>query len=127
MTRQRFGLLPGGGGVEVHAFTNTNGVEVRAMSYGATVISIRTPDLQTQFDDIVLGFDAFDDYLTKARYFGSIVGRYGNRIAGGRFTLTAPPSSSLSTTVRTTCMAARTDSTARSGGASRSTANPAAA
>jgi aldose 1-epimerase len=87
MTRQPFGLLPGGGGVEIHAFTNTNGVEVRAMSYGATVVSIRTPDRHAQFDDVVLGFDAFDDYLTRARYFGSIVGRYGNRIAGGRFTL----------------------------------------
>ena len=57
------------------------------MSYGATIVSIRTPDRHGQFDDIVLGFDAFDDYLTRARYFGSIVGRYGNRIAGGRFTL----------------------------------------
>ena len=87
MTRQPFGILPGGGGVDVYAFTNTNGVEVRAMSYGATVVSIRTPDRHARFDDVVLGFDAFDDYLTKARYFGSIVGRYGNRIAGGRFTL----------------------------------------
>jgi aldose 1-epimerase len=87
MARQPFGILPDGGGVEVHAFTNANGVEVRAMSYGATVVSIRTPDRHGQFDDVVLGFDAFDDYLTKARYFGSIVGRYGNRIAGGRFML----------------------------------------
>jgi aldose 1-epimerase len=87
MTRQPFGALPDGGGVDVYAFTNTNGVEVRAMSYGATIVSIRTPGSHGQFQDIVLGFDAFDDYLTKARYFGSIVGRYGNRIAGGRFRL----------------------------------------
>jgi aldose 1-epimerase len=87
MTRQPFGLLPGGGGVDVYTFTNANGVQARAMTYGATVVSIRTPDRLGQFEDVVLGFDAFDDYLTRARYFGSIVGRYGNRIAGGRLIL----------------------------------------
>jgi len=87
MTRQPFGLLPGGGGVDVYTFTNANGVQARAMTYGATVVSIRTPDRLGQFEDVVLGFDTFDDYLTRARYFGSIVGRYGNRIAGGRLIL----------------------------------------
>ncbi len=61
------------------------------MSYGATLISVRAPDRGGRREDVVLGFDAFDDYLTKARYFGSVVGRYGNRIAHGRFVLDGAP------------------------------------
>lgn len=87
VTRAPFGTLPGGQAVGRFTLRNANGVEVSAISYGATVISIRTPDRTGHVDDVVLGFDGIDDYLTKARYFGSVVGRYGNRIANGRFTL----------------------------------------
>ena len=87
VTRAPFGTLPGGAAVEVFTLRNANGMEVRAMSYGATIVSIRTPDRAGRFDDVVLGFDALGDYLTKARYFGTVVGRYGNRIGQGRFTL----------------------------------------
>jgi aldose 1-epimerase len=59
------------------------------MSYGATITSIRVPDRSGRMADVVLGFDRLDDYLTKARYFGSAVGRYANRIARGQFTLDA--------------------------------------
>jgi aldose 1-epimerase len=82
-----FGTLPGGGPVEVYTLGNRNGVEVRAMTYGATIISVRTPDRTGRIDDVALGFDSLEDYLTRARYYGAIVGRYGNRIAKGRFTL----------------------------------------
>jgi aldose 1-epimerase len=82
-----FGTLPGGGPVEVFTLTNASGLEVRAMTYGATIISVRTPDRAGRVDDVVLGFDNLDDYLTRARYFGTIVGRYGNRIGKSRFTL----------------------------------------
>jgi aldose 1-epimerase len=87
VTRAFFGTLPAGADVERFTLRNANRVEVGIMSYGATVVSIRTPDRAGHVDDVVLGFDAIDDYLTKARYFGSVVGRYGNRIARGRFTL----------------------------------------
>jgi aldose 1-epimerase len=83
----RFGVLPGGGAVDVYTLRNVNGVEVRAITYGATIVSVRTPDRAGHMDDVVLGFDNLDDYLTKGRYFGTIVGRYGNRIGKGRFTL----------------------------------------
>jgi aldose 1-epimerase len=73
--------------IEALTLRNANGLEVRAMAYGATIISVRVPDRAGRFDDVVLGFDNRDDYLTKSRYFGSTVGRYANRIAGGRFTL----------------------------------------
>src|SRR3954463_4473298 len=87
VTRAPFGTLPGGAAVELFAFGNANGVQVRAISYGASVVSIRTPDRKGVVDDVVLGFDSVDAYLTKARYFGSVVGRYGNRIGQGRFAL----------------------------------------
>jgi aldose 1-epimerase len=85
--RTAFGRLPDGTAVEAFTLTNSNGAQVRAMTYGATIISVRVPDRRGHPDDVVLGFDRFDDYLTKARFFGSVVGRYGNRIGQGRFTL----------------------------------------
>lgn len=57
------------------------------MTYGAILVSIRTPDRSGRVADIALGFDSIDGYLTRSRYFGAVVGRYGNRIANGRFTI----------------------------------------
>jgi aldose 1-epimerase len=91
VTQAPFGAMPDGAPVNLFTLKNSHGVEVRAMTYGATVVSIRTPDRTGRFEDVVLGFDAFDPYLTKARFFGSVVGRYGNRIARGRFMLDGQP------------------------------------
>jgi aldose 1-epimerase len=60
---------------------------VRLIGYGAIVVSIRTADRHGQFDDIVLGCDDLEGYLNRSRYYGAVVGRYGNRIAKGRFTI----------------------------------------
>jgi len=87
VNRAPFGRLPDGGAVEVFTLTNGRGVEVRVMTYGATLISVRAPDRNGRADDVVLGFDTFDDYLTKARFFGTVAGRYANRIGNARFTL----------------------------------------
>jgi aldose 1-epimerase len=62
-------------------------MEVSAMSYGAIIVSLRARDRDGRPDEVVLGFDALDGYLAGHPYFGAIVGRYGNRIAKGRFTL----------------------------------------
>jgi aldose 1-epimerase len=67
--------------------TNAHGIEVRVMTYGGIITSIRTPDRFGKLDDIVLGFDSLAGYLTDSPYFGAIVGRYANRIAKGQFTL----------------------------------------
>ena len=91
VSRSAFGRLPDGTPVDRFALTHDRGLEVAVMSYGATLISVRAPDRGGRREDVVLGFDAFDDYLTKARYFGSVVGRYGNRIAHGRFVLDGAP------------------------------------
>ena len=66
VARAPFGTLPGGGAVEVFTLRNANGVEVRAMTYGATIISVRVPDRAGRLDDVVLGFDNLADYLTVA-------------------------------------------------------------
>ena len=87
VTRAPFGELPDGRPVELFTLTNGNGIEVRAMTYGAIITSIRTPDRTGTAADIVLGFDSLGGYLAGSPYFGAVVGRYANRIAGGQFTL----------------------------------------
>jgi aldose 1-epimerase len=85
--RAAFGRLSDGQAVESFTLTNANGIELRAITYGATIISIRVPDRDGRLDDVVLGHDDLAGYVTKPAYMGVVVGRYGNRIAGGRFTL----------------------------------------
>jgi aldose 1-epimerase len=73
--------------VEIYTLTNAHGIEVRVMTYGAAIVSLKTPDRAGQLKNIVLGFDTLDPYLAGVPYFGATVGRYANRIANGRFTL----------------------------------------
>lgn len=88
VTGAPFGSLPDGTAVELFTLTNTHGFEVRAMTYGGIIVSLRTPDRRGQLDDIALGYDTAAEYVTNPRaYFGAIVGRYANRIAKGRFVL----------------------------------------
>jgi aldose 1-epimerase len=81
------GTLPGGQAVEVYTLTNPSGMQVRTIPYGAIIMSIKVPDRAGAVGDVVLGFDNLDGYLGRHPYFGAVVGRYGNRIAKGRFTL----------------------------------------
>jgi aldose 1-epimerase len=73
----------------VYTLKNTQGAEVKITNYGGIVMSIRVPDRQGRFDDVVLGFDTPEEYRTKKDhpYFGALIGRYGNRIAKAQFTL----------------------------------------
>jgi len=87
ITRAPFGVLANGDSVHVFTMTNANGVEVRALDYGGIIQSIRTPDRNGKFADIVLGFDTLDKYVKDSPYFGAIIGRFANRIARGKFTL----------------------------------------
>src|ERR1700730_3316594 len=86
-TEQSFGKLPSGEQVDLYTLRNAKGVEVAIMNYGARVVALKVPDRTGKFDDVVLGFDQLDGYLKENPYFGAIVGRYGNRIAKGQFTL----------------------------------------
>jgi aldose 1-epimerase len=73
--------------VQIYTLTNIHGIEARIMTYGATLVSLRTPDRAGHFNNVILGFDTLDSYLAGVPYFGATVGRYANRIANGRFTL----------------------------------------
>src|SRR5439155_20933082 len=87
LTRAPFGRTSDGRAVELFTLTNIHGIEVRLTNYGGIISSLKTPDRTGRFDDIVLGYDSLTGYLHDSPYFGAIVGRYGNRIARGRFTL----------------------------------------
>src|SRR5262249_45908781 len=87
VTKQPFGKTSDGQQVDLYTLRNTRGAEAKITNYGAIVTSLKVPDRNGKFDDVVLGFNDFDSYLKNDPYFGAIVGRYGNRIAKGRFTL----------------------------------------
>jgi aldose 1-epimerase len=77
----------GGQEVELYTLRNGRGMTVRITTYGGIIQSIDVPDRRGRTANVTLGFDNLDDYVTSSPYFGSITGRYANRIANGRFTL----------------------------------------
>jgi aldose 1-epimerase len=82
-----FGTTPDGEAVQLFTLTNGNGIEIKAISYGGIIISLKTPDRNGELGDIVLGYDNLQSYVDGSPYFGSIIGRYGNRIGSARFEL----------------------------------------
>jgi aldose 1-epimerase len=87
ITSAPFGTLPGGDPVTLYTLSNGRGMTVRIMTYGGIIQSIDVPDKSGVIGDVVLGYDSLAGYLRSSPYFGALVGRYGNRIAHGRFTL----------------------------------------
>ncbi|WP_181163624.1 aldose epimerase family protein [Pontibacter mangrovi] len=89
MTIQKsaFGTTPDGVETSLYTLQNRHGLRVKITNYGAIVTSILTPDVQGKPGDVVLGFERLADYIPNGPYLGAVVGRYGNRIAHGRFTL----------------------------------------
>ena len=85
--KESFGTLSDGTSVDLYTITNAQGMEIRATNYGGIIVSLRVPDKKGNLDDIALGFDDLKGYLANTPYFGAIIGRYGNRIAKGKFTL----------------------------------------
>ncbi len=86
VTEASFGKMPDGTPVDIYTL-NDGKIEARITTYGARIVSIDAPDRNGKKADIVLGFDSLEGYLGNEPYFGAIVGRYGNRIAKGKFTL----------------------------------------
>jgi aldose 1-epimerase len=82
-----WGRTDDGTPVRRYTLTNSHGMRVRILTYGGVIQSLRVPDRRGQGTNVVLGFDNLGDYLTQSPYFGAIIGRYANRIGGGRFTL----------------------------------------
>lgn len=85
--RGTFGKLPDGRAVASVTLSNAHGVSANIIAYGATIQSVIMPDRNGKKADVALGYDNIDQYLNKPQYFGPIVGRFGNRLAAGRFTL----------------------------------------
>ena len=87
ITLQSFGRTTDGTPVELYTLKNANGLQADITNYGGIVVRLLTPDRLGNLGDIVLGYNSVDDYIAETPYFGALIGRYGNRIAGGTFTL----------------------------------------
>lgn len=85
--KQAFGKTAAGQGVDLYTLSNGAGMEVSITTYGGIVTSIKVPDRTGNSADVVLGFDSLDGYLKEHPYFGAMIGRYGNRVGKGLFTL----------------------------------------
>lgn len=72
---------------DLYTLTNKNGLQVKITNYGGIITSLLVPDKNGKLIDVVLGFDSLSTYVTGNPYFGCIVGRYGNRIAKGKFSI----------------------------------------
>jgi aldose 1-epimerase len=82
-----FGQTPDGRRVTLYTLTNRRGAEARITDYGGAVVSLKVPDRAGRLADVVVGFDSLDGFVGQTFYINALIGRYGNRIARGRFTL----------------------------------------
>ena len=87
VAKEVFGYADGEKPVSLYTLKNANGCEARIIDYGGILVSLTVPDRTGKPGDVVLGFNTLDEYLKGHPYFGALIGRYGNRIAKGRFTL----------------------------------------
>lgn len=82
-----FGKLEDGTSISLYTMKNGKGVEMKVMNYGGIIVSLFVPDRDGKSVDVLLGYDSLDAYVKRSPFFGALVGRYGNRIGKGRFTL----------------------------------------
>lgn len=85
--RKSFGTMPDGTSVDAVTLANDKGMKLTVISLGASLQALSVPDRKGRFEDVVLGYDTLAGYVERGSYFGSIVGRVGNRIAKGTFVL----------------------------------------
>ena len=87
VTQQEWGTLEDGRKVDLFTLKSQTGIEARISNYGGIITSIKTPDKKGNMDNVVLSFSSLQPYLNSTPFFGALIGRYGNRIAGGEFEL----------------------------------------
>ena len=87
MIKENYGSTPDGENVEQYTLRNAEGMQVKIITYGGRITSLTAPDKNGNFENIVLGFDSLEQYLEDNPFFGALIGRYGNRIANGKFSL----------------------------------------
>ena len=85
ISKKLFGTLPDKREVDIYELKNSNGVSASVITYGATWQSLFAPDRDGNFEDVLIGFDDLEGHVERSDYQGQIVGRYANRICGGRF------------------------------------------
>ena len=86
ITKRHFGTTAGHD-VNLYTLTNEHGIEVRITNYGGALVSLQAPDRRGEFADVALGFETLEEYVSNPRYFGGLIGRHGNRIGLGQFSL----------------------------------------
>jgi len=84
---EHFGTMPDGREVKLFTLTNEPGMEIKVINYGGIITTLKVADRDGKIGDVVLGHDNLDGYLHRSRYFGALIGRYGNRIRRGQFVL----------------------------------------
>lgn len=87
MDSKNFETVMDGDSVRLYTLTNDNGIEVTLTNFGQRIVTLYVPDRDGNFEDIVLGFPNLEDYRANKNYYGSTIGRYGNRIAKGKFSI----------------------------------------
>jgi aldose 1-epimerase len=87
LTAKIHGTMPDGREIRIFTLTNSNGLRARVTEYGAILVSMETPDKAGKLADLTHGYDTLEGWLTNTSYFGATVGRFGNRIKDGKFTL----------------------------------------
>lgn len=87
VTKTLFGIMPDSTKVDLYTLVNHSGITMKVITYGGRITSLLVPDKNGKTTDIVLGFDSLSGYLANNPFFGALIGRYGNRIAKGKFTL----------------------------------------
>jgi len=87
ITKKAFGQTKDGKAADIYTLTNANGMRMRVTNYGGIVTSLKVPDKKGKMGDVTLGYNTLAEYIEATPYFGALIGRYGNRIAKGKFTL----------------------------------------
>ena len=87
LLRTNFQTEVGGKKTDLYTLRNKNNMEVCVTNFGGRIVSVMVPDKDGKMQDVVLGFDSIQDYISKPSDFGASIGRYANRINQGRFTL----------------------------------------
>jgi len=87
ISKAAFGKTTEGTPVDLYTLVNANGMKATITNYGAILVSLETPDRDGKMADVTLGYETVKEYIAETPYFGAIVGRYGNRIAKGKFSL----------------------------------------
>lgn len=85
--KEKYGTLPDGTEISLFRLKNDNGMKIKVIEYGGIITELMAPDVNGLFEDVVLGHDSLEEYLQSKYYLGALIGRYGNRIANGKFNL----------------------------------------